>query len=161
VRIGVAIDLVLDAEMNLAQQLGSLAQRHLSEPDVYHMSLSRGHACAEHAAKLRPFLSDGAHAVTADTPTPSDPVGMLENGSPEDSGPVPATGLTLVEDLTAVYIAAHRAEIGWIVLQQAAKATRDAQLVSVTQACAAETEQTWKWLRTRIKDAAPQALATS
>ena len=42
--------------------------------------------------------------------------------------------------------------------------TRTAHFASnlgVVELCAAETEQTWKWLRTRIKDSAPQALATS
>jgi hypothetical protein len=43
-------------------------------------------------------------------------------------------------------------------LQQAAKATRDEELLDIANNGAAETEQTWKWLRTRVKDATPQAL---
>jgi hypothetical protein len=67
----------------------------------------------------------------------------------------------LVKDLRETYVAAHRAEISWIVLQQAAKAARDSELLKVVGVCAEEAEQTWKWLRTRLKDSAPEALATN
>ena len=71
------------------------------------------------------------------------------------------SGLALLHDLRDVYVAAHRAEVGWIMLQQAAKAGRASELLAVVGTCAEEAEQTWKWLRTRIKETAPEALATS
>jgi len=70
-----------------------------------------------------------------------------------------ASGLALLCDLRECYASAHRTEISWIMLQQAAKATRDEELLDIANNGAAETEQTWKWLRTRVKDATPQALA--
>jgi hypothetical protein len=70
-----------------------------------------------------------------------------------------ATGLLLLDDLQETYLATQRAEIAWTVLMQAAKARRDAELVSTVSSAHEECEVTAKWLRTRIKVAAPQILA--
>ena len=85
----------------------------------------------------------------------------MRQGAGAALGHIPAAGLALVNDLRDVYVVAHRAEISWIILQQAAKAARDTELLTVVGPCAEEAEQTWKWLRTRIKEGAPEALATS
>jgi hypothetical protein len=44
---------------------------------------------------------------------------------------------------------------------QAAQAARDADLLAVVHECHAEVELQVKWLTTRIKVAAPQALVTA
>ena len=46
-----------------------------------------------------------------------------------------------------------------MVLLQAAKARRDADLIQVVTRCHEQTEMCGKWLRTRIKEAAPQVYA--
>jgi hypothetical protein len=161
-KLGVGIDDVQEAEMELAKQLVSLAERHLSESDVYHMSLARAHVCAEHVWRLRPFVDRyDAHTVDVEDATTPGLLDTLRQGAAKGLGHMSVSGLVLVKDLRETYIAAHRAEIGWIVLQQAAKAARDTELLAVVGVCAEEAEQTWKWLRTRIKQSAPEALATS
>jgi hypothetical protein len=46
-----------------------------------------------------------------------------------------------------------------VVLLQAAKARRDAELIETVTQCHEDTEMCGKWLRTRIKEAAPQVYA--
>jgi hypothetical protein len=48
----------------------------------------------------------------------------------------------------------------WTMLRQAALAARDRELLDAATACHGETLVQIKWLTTRIKEAAPQALAT-
>ena len=159
-KLGIAIDDVQDAETQLAKQLVTLAERHHTEPDIYHMSLARAHACAEHVWRLRPFLEPyDAHPVDVDEATTPGFLDTLRQAVTA-AGHMPVAALALVNDLRDTYAIAHRAEISWIVLQQAAKAARDSELLKVVGVCAEEAEQTWKWLRTRIKDTAPEALAT-
>ena len=161
-KLGTAIDDAQHAEMELAKQLIGLAERHQAEPDVYHMSLARAHSCAEHVWALRPFLDAyDAHAVDVDDATTPSFLDTLRQGAAAAVANRPASGMALVNDLRDTYGIAHRAEISWIVVQQGAKAARDSNLVSVVAVCVEEAEQTWKWVRTRIKDAAPQALAGS
>jgi hypothetical protein len=160
-KIGVAIDDVQGAEVELAKHLISLAERHKQEADVYHMSLARAHVCAEHIWALRPHVElYGAHPVeVGEAATP----GFLDSLKQATAalGYLPISGLALVNDLRDTYVTAHRAEIAWIVLQQAAKAARASELVTLTATCTQEAEQTYKWLRTRIKETAPEAFATN
>jgi hypothetical protein len=70
-----------------------------------------------------------------------------------------AAGLLLMADLRDLYLTAQHAELAWVVLLQAAKARRDADLIDVVTRCHEQTEMCGKWLRTRIKEAAPQVYA--
>jgi hypothetical protein len=65
----------------------------------------------------------------------------------------------LLNDLNILYILAHQSEIAWVVLHQAARAKRDVHLIEVTSAGQQEAQMRWQWLRTRIKETAPQVLA--
>jgi len=47
------------------------------------------------------------------------------------------------------------------VIGQAAQGTRDNELFVVVRACEAETAMQMKWARSRIKEAAPQALVVA
>jgi len=70
------------------------------------------------------------------------------------------SGLLLLRDLRELYLCAQEAEISWIIFQQAAKAARDLELLAVVSECHSQTETCAKWVRTRIKETAPQVLAT-
>ena len=160
-KVGLAIDDVQDAEVDLAKALIALAEKHQQEADVYHMSLARAHTCAEHVWSLRPFVERyDAHTVDVDDATEPGLMDTLRQGMAA-LGHTPVSGLALLHDLRDTYVTAHRAEIAWIVLQQSAKAARASDLLPVVGVGAEEAEQTWKWLRTRIKETAPEALATS
>jgi len=161
VKLGVAIDDVQDAELDLARALISLAEKHQAEADVYHTSLARAHASAEHIWRLRPFVEQyQAHAVEVGDATTPGFLDAVRQGMAAAIKHQTVSGPALLHDLRDVYVTAHRAEIEWIVLQQSAKAARAADLLTVIVSCAEEAEQTWKWLRTRIKETAPEALAT-
>jgi hypothetical protein len=68
-------------------------------------------------------------------------------------------GFDKLAQTVAGYLAAQHAELAWVVLLQAAKAKRDAELIEVVTRCHEEAETCGKWLRTRIKEAAPQVYA--
>lgn len=71
------------------------------------------------------------------------------------------SGLLLLRDLRDLYLATQEAEISWVILGQVAHAVRDRELLEVTTACREQAEARGKWVRTRIKQSAPQVLATS
>ena len=68
--------------------------------------------------------------------------------------------MLLLLDLRTTYLTAQHAEVSWVILLQAAKAARHRELTELSTSCHEEVESTAKWLRTRIKETAPQALAT-
>ena len=70
-------------------------------------------------------------------------------------------GLGLLRDLHDLYLMATECEITWALVGQAAQGARDADLLEVVQGCEGEVAAQLKWLRTRMKQAAPQALVVA
>ena len=56
---------------------------------------------------------------------------------------------------------AAECDISWTLVGQAAKGARDDDLDAIVSRCEGETAMQIKWLRTRMKQAAPQALVVS
>ena len=67
-------------------------------------------------------------------------------------------GIGLLRDLHDLYLMATEVDISWTVLRQGAQGARDKALLDLVNACDAETAVHLQWLRTRMKQAAPQAL---
>jgi len=159
-----AIEDVREAEIDLAKRLRIVGERHAVEHDLYHLGHSRADKCAEHLEKLQPFAERYGARSTAEHAGVSSSPGLMETLRQKTSellGRSEVTGLMLLADLRKNYLVTQQAEISWIVLIQTAKAARDSELLAAATACHEETEMTAKWLRTKIKVACPQILATS
>jgi hypothetical protein len=70
----------------------------------------------------------------------------------------PADALGLLHDLRTLFLAAEECSITWVMLGQAAQATRDDELLQVVTKCHEQTENQVKWFVTKIKTASPQVL---
>ena len=157
-----AIDLVTEAEEDLADELAKLAGRHATEHDVYHLGHELAERSREHLARLTPF------AAELGTDEPGRGTGAAAGGAGDTLrrvtatvlGRSEATGMMLLLDLRDAYLVAQRVEISWVILLQAARAARHAALEKVVTSCHEEAEGTARWLRTHIKVSAPQVLAT-
>jgi hypothetical protein len=155
-----AVEDVHEAEAELAKRLRVTGERHASESDLYHLGHTLARQCAEHLRALAPFAQRyGAKPAPDDLDASPGLLETLRRKSGEVVGRSEAAGLMLMADLRDLYLAAQHAELAWVVLQQAAKAKRDAELIEVVTRCHEETEMCGKWLRTRIKEAAPQVYA--
>ncbi|GLZ29163.1 hypothetical protein Lesp02_13530 [Lentzea sp. NBRC 105346] len=67
-------------------------------------------------------------------------------------------GVGLVRDLQDLYALTSFTDITWTVVGQAAQGLRDQELLDTVTAGTQDTARQLAWLRTRIKEAAPQAL---
>ena len=127
----------------LRDGLQSLAEHHIAESDVYHVGSSLAVKCNEVARSF----GDG-EAPAPKTP-PAHPSG----------GESPTAGMDLLQDLRRLAMDAHGTQIDVLIVQQGAMAARDRELMMAAKAATAEIGRVDKWLQTRIKEAAPQALA--
>ena len=156
-----AIEDVQDAEAELAKQLRVVGERHAVEHDLYHLGHTLAKQCADHLERLAPF-AERYGASAADDQAGESP-GLLEtlrHKSAELLGRSEMSGLLLLRDLRNLYLSAQEAELAWVILAQAAQAVRDRELLQEVSLCHEEAEARGKWLRTRIKESAPQILAT-
>ena len=88
------------------------------------------------------WLSTGLVLLTGTPGATSDPLGLLR-------------------DLHDLYVMAAACDMAWTVVGQAAKGLRDDDLVTLVTAAEEDTAIQLKWLRTRMKQAAPQSLVVA
>jgi hypothetical protein len=145
------LGLLHKAELNLADAFRQVGDAHAAEPDVYHLCHTLGGQCDDHAERLQPAVD----RYGEDAPSEPDRLhSELFKGT--RSG-----GLGLLRDLQDLYLMASECEIAWTVIGQAAQGARDRELVEVVKACQPQTATQLKWLKTRMKQAAPQALVVA
>jgi hypothetical protein len=149
--LGHYLGLLLNSERALAAAYRKVGTAHADEADVQTLTTRLAGQCEEHVRALEP--------IAARYPTePADaPEGLLS----ELFGGVREGGLGLLRDLQDLYLMAVETEICWTMVTQAASGARDEDLIALAQARSAQTAQAVSWLRTRMKQAAPQALVVA
>lgn len=136
------------AELNLAEGFRKVADGHAEEADVYHTCNTLTKQCETHAEQLKPFVDRYGEEA------PEEPNRLYHDLFDETR----SGGLGLLRDLHDLYLMASTCDISWTMIGQAAQGARDRELLEVVNACDGQTATQIKWLRTRMKQAAPQAL---
>lgn len=136
------------AEQELGKAFEEVAEAHRDEVDVHFLCRQLAGECRAHAEALGPFTQRyGEEADDEPERLHTDLFSGVRTG-----------GLGLLRDLHDLYLMTCEAEITWTVVAQAAQGARDEDLLEVVHRCEGETAVQLKWLRGRIKQAAPQAL---
>ena len=145
------IGLLHRSETELAAAFREVAEAHRDEPDVHGTCGRLALTCERHADRLAPFSKRYGEEAEDE---PERLHSELFNGTRE--GP-----LALLRDLHDLYLMTCECEISWTLVGQAAQGARDGELLEVVHASEGETAIQAKWLRTRMKQAAPQALVVA
>lgn len=145
------LGLLHKAQARLGDAFTEVGEAHRDEPDVFHICEKLAAQCRGHAEKLEPF----ARRYSEEAPEEPDRL-HSELFSGTRTGPI-----GLLRDLQDLYLMAAECDICWAAVGQAAYGARDEDLLSVVKACEQETAVQLKWLRTRMKQAAPQALVVA
>ena len=154
------LDDVRDTESDLARQLRTVAERHAAEHDVYHIGHSQALACGQRIEQLAPHAQ--RYGAAERTAPPARSPGLLEEARHKGAellGRSKASGQLLLSDLRKLYLTAQATELAWVILLQATQAVRDPDLLDTATECHQRATMCAKWIRTRIKEAAPQVYA--
>jgi hypothetical protein len=136
------------AELNLAEGFQKVGEAYAEEVDVYHTCNTLAEQCEAHTEKLQPFVERYGEEK------PEEPERLYH----ELFDDTRSGGLGLLRDMQDLYLMANACDISWSMIGQAAQGIRDRQLLEVVNACEKQTATQIKWLKTRMKQAAPQAL---
>jgi hypothetical protein len=145
------IGLLHRAQGELAKAFREVAEAHAEEAEVLHVANLLARQCDGHVEQLAPFAERYGEAA------PDEPQRLhseLFRGSRE--GPV-----GLLRDLHDLYLMASECDVAWTLVGQAAQGLRDNELFEVVQECEGETASQLQWIKTRMKEAAPQALVVA
>jgi hypothetical protein len=139
------------AQLNLADAFREVAEAHADEADVEQLCRKLAAECDDHANRLEPF----AARYGEDAPDEPDRLHSELFRGPRSGG------LGLLRDLHDLYLMATECDVAWTLVGQAAQGARDRELLAVVARCEGATATQLKWLRTRMKEAAPQALVVA
>jgi len=139
------------AEVDLAEAFREVAEAHGEEPDVEVECGMLAGRCEKRAADLLPVVERYGES---DEDEPDRLHSDLFQGS--RSG-----GLGLLRDLHDLLLMATECELAWAVVGQAAQGLRDEELIGLVEDADSETTVQILWLRTRLEQAAPQALVVA
>jgi hypothetical protein len=159
-KVGGLIERLHAAEIDLADDYRTVGERHAADQDVFHLCHQLAEQCAARAARLRAI----AERFEVDLHEPADKPTidwLLSTARRAVSGLVahrPETGLLLLRDLRQLYVAAEEIDFYWIMFGQVAQALRDADLLGEVNDMHKQLLTQVKWLKTRAKEATPQAL---
>lgn len=139
------------AQRNLAQAFREVADGHSDEPDIRILCRRLAEDCDGYADRLGPFVE----RYGADAPDEPDRLhSEIFSGTRQG-------GLGVLRDLQDLYLMAAECDVAWTVIGQAAQGLRDRDLLGVVEDCEERTATQLQWLRTRMKQAAPQALVVA
>jgi hypothetical protein len=145
------LGLLHQSELELAKAFLEVARTHGHEPDVHELCLRFAEQGTRHADALAPSVDRyGEDKPEEPERLHSDLFGGTRSG-----------GLGLLRDLHDLYLMATECEITWTLVAQAAQGARDADLLATAEGCQGEVAGQLSWLRTRMKQAAPQALVVA
>ena len=136
------------SELDLAEGYRKVGEVHAKEADVYHLAHTLAKQCEAHAEKLKPFVESYGEEK------PEEPEQLYHEFFEQTR----SGSLGLLRDLQDLYLMANACDISWTMIGQAAQGLRDRELLEVVTSCETETHNQIKWLRTRMKVAAPQTL---
>lgn len=149
--LGHYLGFLSESQADLAEAFREVAADHSDEAAIFHTGRHLAAQCDRHVERLRPFVERYG------TETPEEPDRLhsdLFHGSRE--GP-----LGMLRDLHDLYLMAAEVDMSWTVVAQAAQGARDPDLLEAVRECEGETATQMDWLRTEMKQAAPQTLVVA
>lgn len=150
--LDIYLGMLRQAEQTLAESFRQVADGHGAEPDVHFLCHTLAGQCENHGKLLLPVVQR-----YGEDPSDNEPERLHAQGLSETrSGPV-----GLLRDLQDLYLLASLVDVTWTMVKQAGSALRDKELLAVVDQCDAETAVQLRWLQTRMKQAAPQALVAA
>jgi hypothetical protein len=139
------------AEEELAEALREVGDAHSDEPDVKAICAKLASDADRHAERLGPFAERYGEEASDEPERLHSELFRGARGG----------GLGLLRDLHDLYLMACECDMAWRLVGQAAQGARDRELLDVVKACESETAVALKWLATRMKQTAPQALVVA
>jgi hypothetical protein len=149
--VAVYLGLLQSGERQLADAFTLLADRYSRDPEIRDTTILLAKWSDAHLHKLEPL---SARLGATESEHPAKLRAALLGGTR-------VGGLGLLWDLQDLELLISQVRSSWLVLQQAAKAMGDDELIALSKAACQDVERQYHWVRTQIKVLAPQAVVVT
>jgi hypothetical protein len=159
-KLGAAIGKLQGSLTALADAYRMLGERHIADADVHHLALALAKQCEGQAEVLAPHRD--RHGRKLDESVGETPRESLFEPPQRKASRLPAgrssAGALLLHDLRGLHLAIEEAAMLWLIVGQAAQATRDRELLVLVERSRKEITHQLMWVTGRIKETSPQVL---
>lgn len=146
--VGDYLCLLQNSAKATAEALKAVAEKHRAEPDIGAICKMLAAFSQRHQEDLEPLVKRYGREQELEAEELKEVLQPSKHKSP----------LSLLRDLHDCWLLAQESNISIIVLKQAAQALRDDELIALTKRMSGENKRQRAWLKTRIKQTAPQTL---
>jgi predicted RNA-binding protein with PIN domain len=149
------------AESELAAEYRTVGERHAAEHDVFHICHTLASQSAARADRIAGVLESGAESPPENghESTVHSLVAAARRTASQAISHSAASSAVLLADLRHLYSLTADCEAQWLIVGQGAKASREAALIDLTSTSCEEVVGQMRWIKTKLKLAAPQAVA--
>ncbi|WP_063010761.1 hypothetical protein [Nocardia kruczakiae] len=148
------------SDTHLGTLLIRTADRHRTDHEVHHVCRDLLVWTDEHRRKLAHTGERRGLHLDASPLSVAGPVESARRTLGALVGRRHAPALLLLRDLRTLHSHAAVVSVNWEILAQAAQAARDGELLDLASDCHPETLRQMRWANAKIKETAPQAVAT-
>ncbi|MQY07884.1 hypothetical protein [Actinomadura macrotermitis] len=148
-------------EQELAHRLLRVSERHRPEPEIHHLARDLAGWSRRHLVEI---AGTGRRFGLDLDPDPAVEPGLaarLREKGGELAGRRPEPGLLLLHDLRGVHVQAAEVSVDWVMIAQAAQASRDGDLLALTDRCHPDTLRQMRWANAHVKVLSPQILLST
>ncbi|BBZ10512.1 hypothetical protein [Mycobacterium branderi] len=158
-KIKLALRQLHRSERKLAHELNVMAARHRSDQDIFHLAHDLAGWSQSHLEELATHGRHYGVRLNSD-PRTGALTGFLQSRMSGMLRKRPEPGLMLLADLRRIHRMAAATSVDWVVLGQAAQATKDEELLDLTTRCHPETLRQMRWANGMLKELSPQVLTS-
>jgi hypothetical protein len=160
-KLAAAVADVHHAEASLADEYRKVGERHAADHDVFHICHRLAAQCETHVQRLTELAASEGDRLPDDghESLVHDIVATARRKMSEVAGRSAAPGQLLLDDLRHLFVMVSDCEAAWTIVGQGAKASRHAPLIALYGSCCEEIVGQLRWVKTKLKLAAPQVLA--
>ncbi|NOP97462.1 hypothetical protein [Mycolicibacterium fortuitum] len=157
-KVALALAELHRSEQSLARDLRAIAARHHTDQDIAHLADDLAHWSEEHVEALAEHGRHyGLHLASDCRQHPV--TRRLQQGLSIALRRHPEPALVLLADLRKVHRAAAGVSLDWELLAQGAQATKDDELLELTERCHPQTLRQMRWANAMLKELSPQVLS--
>jgi hypothetical protein len=160
VKIGLVLRELYRDENALAHHLLLLSERYKVDHEVHHLARDLATWSQRH---VRALAEAGSRYDVKLDPEPEGEGTLTERLREKSSELLGRRGeptLLMLRDLRKIYTDASGLSADWEMLAQAAQATKDTELLRLTQDCHPDTLRQIRWANAKLKESSPQILVS-
>ncbi len=158
-KLDLAIRELHRSERELAHELYTLAARHKTDQEVFHVGRDIAEWSTDHIRRLA--QAGQRYGLELDSEPRTEPItAPLQERLATMLGRRPEPALLLLRDLRHAHKVAAGVSLDWELLAQGAQAAKDIELLELAERCHPENLRQLRWTNSMLKILSPQALTS-